>query len=249
MKFAAFVQKLKNYRAVVISAGLFTALVFAMPLSKPWFASWFPQLDQPLYDRESFFELTIAHIKLAGVSSAIAVITGVGLGIAVTRKSGREFEQLVSAGSAIGQTFPPAAVLAIVVPMVGFGFWPALVALILYGLLPIIENTISGLKNINPDILESAEGMGMTSWQRLWQVELPLASPAILAGIRVSVMINIGTAAIGSTVGAKSLGTPIIAGLVSHNPAYVIQGAILTALLAVLVDKIFEELIGQDRVI
>lgn len=234
----------KNYRSLLVLAALLTVLVVAMPLSKPWFAAWFPELAQPLYNRESFFALTVAHIQLVAVSSIIAVIIGVGLGVGVTRKSGQEFEPLVTTCSAIGQTFPPAAVLAIAVPIVGFGFGPALVALTLYGLLPIIENTIRGLKGINADILTSANGMGMTPWQRLWQVELPLAKPIILAGIRVSVMINIGTATIGSTVGAKSLGTPIIAGLVSHNVAYVIQGAVLVALLAVLVDKVFERLIS-----
>lgn len=242
----AGITHLHKYRTVVLLAGLFMALVVAMPLLKPWFAAWFPELAQPMYDRESFFALTMAHIHLVAVSSAVAGIMGVGLGIAVTRKPGREFEPLVATSSAIGQTFPPAAVLAVVVPMVGFGFWPALVALTLYGLLPIIENTIRGLKGIAPDILASADGMGMTPWQRLWQVELPLARSAILAGIRVSVMINIGTATIGSTVGAKSLGTPIISGLVSHNVAYVIQGSVLVALLAVLVDKIFEGLIRSD---
>lgn len=236
-------KKLRDYRSIAILAALFVALIIALPQTKPWFAAWFPDLAQPMYERESFADLTLSHLVLVTVSSAIAVLIGVGLGIAVTRKSGREFEPLVTTISAIGQTFPPAAVLAIAVPMVGFGFMPALVALTLYGLLPIIENTIRGLKGIAPDVLASADGMGMTAWQRLWQVELPLARPAILAGVRVSVMINIGTATIGSTVGAKSLGTPIIAGLVNHNVAYVIQGAVLVALMAVLVDKVFEGLI------
>lgn len=233
-------KKLRDYRSIAILAALFVALIIALPQTKPWFAAWFPDLAQPMYERESFADLTLSHLVLVAVSSTIAVLIGVGLGIAVTRKSGREFEPLVTTISAIGQTFPPAAVLAIAVPMVGFGFMPALVALTLYGLLPIIENTIRGLKGIAPDVLASADGMGMTAWQRLWQVELPLARPAILAGVRVSVMINIGTATIGSTVGAKSLGTPIIAGLVNHNVAYVIQGAVLVALMAVLVDKVFE---------
>lgn len=231
---------LKRHGFNAILAVVFVALVLLMPRFEPLFAAWFPDIGKPMYDRESFLSLTLAHIQLVGVSSLLAVIIGVGLGIAVTRQSGKEFQPLLSACSAIGQTFPPAAVLAIAVPMVGFGFLPALVALLLYGLLPIIENTIAGLKGIAPAVLNSADGMGMTAWQRLRQVELPLALPVILAGVRVSVMINIGTATIGSTVGAKSLGTPIIAGLVSHNVGYVIQGAVLVALLAVLVDNAFE---------
>lgn len=231
-----------HYQTMIegLIAALFILLVTGMPFLAPVFAAWFPELNNPLYDRESFVSLTIAHIQLVGASSLLAVIIGVGLGIAVTRHSGRAFEPMVSACSAIGQTFPPAAVLAIAVPMVGFGFLPALVALVLYGLLPIIENTIRGFNSLSPDLLASADGMGMTANQRLWQVEIPLAMPFILAGVRVSVMINIGTATIGSTVGAKSLGTPIIAGLVSHNVAYVIQGAVLVALLAILVDRLFE---------
>lgn len=225
---------------LAVLCAVFLLLVFAMPLLKPVFSAWFPDLRQTLYDRDSFAALTWAHLKLVIISSCVAVIIGVGLGVFVTRKAGQAFEPLVSACSAIGQTFPPAAVLAIAVPIVGFGFWPALVALTLYGLLPIIENTIRGLKGIAPAVIESANGMGMSPTQRLGHVELPLATPIILAGVRVSVMINIGTATIGSTVGAKSLGTPIIAGLVNHNIAYVIQGAVLVALLAVIIDNLFE---------
>lgn len=226
---------------------LFILLVFFMPQFKPFFQSWFPDLAQPMYNRQSFAYLTWMHIQLVVFSSLAASFIGVMLGVLVTRQAGREFEPLVSSLSAIGQTFPPAAVLAIAVPIVGFGFVPALLALAIYGLLPIVENSIRGIKSIPSGVLESADGMGFNSWQRLWQVELPLASPVILAGIRVSVMINIATATIGSTVGAKSLGTPIIAGLVNHNVAYVIQGSILVALLAVIIDKGFDFLIGTKK--
>lgn len=236
------IQWIRQHRGLLMLMLVFIALVGLMPQFKPLFAGWFPDLRQPMYERDSFIALTLAHLQLVAVSSLLAVLIGVSLGIAVTRPAGREFEPLVSACSAMGQTFPPAAVLAIAVPIVGFGFWPALLALSLYGLLPIIENTVSGLKNVAPAVMESASGMGMSARQRLRYVELPLALPVILAGVRVSVMINIGTATIGSTIGAKSLGTPIIAGLVNHNVAYVIQGAVLVALLAVIVDKVFDAL-------
>ena len=106
----------------------------------------------------------------------------------------------------VGQTFPPVAVLAIAVPLIGFGAWPTVVALFLYGLLPIIENAIAGLEGVPQAVREAADGMGLTPWQRLRTVELPLAAPVILAGIRVSVTIAIGTATIGSTVGALDPG-------------------------------------------
>ena len=123
----------------------------------------------------------------------------------------------------MGQTFPPVAVLAIAVPVMGFGWQPALIALALYGILPVLQGTLAGLSSISPGI-EHCRGMGMSGWQRLCKVELPLAAPVMLAGIRTSVIVNIGTATIASTVGANTLGTPIIIGLSGFNTAYVLQG-------------------------
>ena len=157
-------------------------------------------------------------------SSLISTVVGAGLGVFVTRPAGRDFRAIVNAIASIGQTFPPAAVLAIAVPMVGFGTLPTLLALMLYGLLPIVENAIAGLEGVPPPVREIAEGMGLSSLQVLRDIELPLAAPIIVAGIRTSVIINIGTATIGSTVGAVTLGTPIIGGLVSEKLPHVVQG-------------------------
>jgi len=140
----------------------------------------------------------------------------------------------------MGQTFPPVAVLAVAVPALGFGIWPAIIALTLYGLLPVTENTVAGLSQIAPAIKEAARGSGMTPWQVLTRVELPLAAPVIIAGARTSITINVGTAAIASTVGAKSLGLPIIVGLNASNTAYVLQGALLTGSLALALDQLSE---------
>ena len=134
----------------------------------------------------------------------------------------------------IGQTFPPVAVLALAVPLVGFGEKPTLIALFLYGLLPIFENTLAGLAEVPADVVEAAKGMGMSARQRLFRVELPLALPVILAGIRLSLVISLGTATIGSTVAAKGLGEVIIAGLQSNNTAFVLQGGLVVGLIAVL---------------
>lgn len=132
------------------------------------------------------------------------------------------------------------AVLALAVPVLGFGEAPILVALILYGLLPILRNTLAGLEGVDATVRQAALGMGMSPFQVLLQVELPLAGRVILAGIRTSVTINIATAAIGSTIGARTLGDPVIAGLVNGNTAYVLQGAILIGMLALTVDSLFE---------
>jgi osmoprotectant transport system permease protein len=118
----------------------------------------------------------------------------------------------------------------------GYGAAPALVALTLYGVLPVLRGALAGLDGIAPEVAEAARGMGMSGRQRLLGVELPLAAPLILAGVRVSAVVNVGTAAIASTVGVRTLGTPIIVGLDGSNLAYVLQGALITGLLAVALD-------------
>jgi osmoprotectant transport system permease protein len=164
------------------------------------------------------------------------------LGIFVTRPAGREFRAMLGAVAAIGQSIPPVAVLAIAVPTLGYGAEPTFIALALYGFLPIVANVIAGIEGVPAAVREAAEGMGLSPLQILWRVELPLAAPVILAGVRTSVVINIGTATIGSTVGAVTLGTPIIDGLVSGKLPYVIEGASVVGLFAIVTDMAFERI-------
>lgn len=187
-----------------------------------------------IYDQGNLLQLALSHAETVILAATLSTMVAVGLGILVTRPSGAEFLPLARTLVNIGQTFPPVAVLAIAVPLVGFGAKPTLLALFAYGLLPIFENTIVGLRTTPPAVLESAAGMGMSSGQRLWSVELPLAMPLILEGIRLSLVINVGTATIGSTVAAKGLGEVIIAGLLSNNTAFILQGGLLTGLMAIL---------------
>jgi osmoprotectant transport system permease protein len=200
----------------------------------------FPDLRPLLYDRTSLLDLVLQHALLVFVSSGLATLVGVALGIMATRGPGRDFLPVVNATVSVGQTFPPVAVLALAVPAVGFGATPTIIALFLYGLLPIVRNTVSGLQSVPLAIREAASGMGMTGGQILTRVELRLALPIIMAGIRTSVIINIGTATLGATIGAGGLGAPIIAGLIGQNPAYVLQGAVIAGLFAVLVDTVLE---------
>ena len=224
---------------------LLAALVLWFPHSQAFFATLFPALDRPVYTQESFAQLLWQHVVLVGVSSAFSVAVGSAVGIWITRPAGQQFRPLMETVVSMGQTFPPVAVLAVAVPMVGFGELPAIIALALYGLLPVLQGTVSGLQSVPGSVLQSATGMGMSPWQRLRQVEIPLALPVWLAGVRSSVIINIGTAAIASTVGAKTLGSPIIVGLSGFNTAYVLQGAVLVGLLAVVTDMAFERLAAR----
>jgi osmoprotectant transport system permease protein len=221
--------------------------VALMPYTGPIFHAVFPENPRPVYTRATFVELTLAHLELVAVSSLAAAFVAIGLGIFVTRESGRDFAPLISALAAIGQTFPPVAVLALAIPMLGYGSAPTIVALTLYAVLPILEGTITGLRAVPTSVTEAATGMGFSALGRLLHIELPLARPFIVSGLRTAVIINIGTAAIGSSIGALSLGSPIIEGLSAANPAYVLQGAIIVALLAVVVDRWFDrlELVGR----
>jgi len=229
-------------------AALLAFFVFGMNELRPLFAAAFPELDRPVFAQDTFAALTLAHLQLVALSSAAAIAVGVGAGIFVTRPSGREFRPLVERSVAIAQTFPPVAVLAVAAPLLGFGVLPALIALALYGLLPILQNTVAGIESVPNSAREAAEGLGMGAARILRHIEVPLATPVIVAGIRTSVIINIGTAALASTVGAKSLGTPIIVGLSGFNTAYILQGAIVVGLLAVVVDLAFERLLRHlDR--
>jgi osmoprotectant transport system permease protein len=229
--------------APLLSVGaLFCALLIGMPALRPAFGWAFPGVSPPVFGRASFVELWLSHAGLVAAASGAACLVGVSLAVFVTRPLGRDFRPIVNALATIGQTFPPAAVLALAVPAIGFGPRPTLVALFLYGLLPIIENAIAGIDGVSPAVRDAARGMGLSPWQMLRGVELPLAAPAILAGVRLSVTIAIGTATIGSTVGALTLGTPIFDGLAANKVPYVIQGAVLVALFAIITDMLFARL-------
>jgi osmoprotectant transport system permease protein len=213
-------------------------LLAAFLLTPQTFAPLFAPLSQhgapAIYDQGNLLSLALAQLGTVLLAAAASTFVAVGLGILVTRSSGAEFLPLSRTLVNIGQTFPPVAVLAVAVPLVGFGEAPTLIALFAYGLLPIFENTIAGLQSCPPAVIDAANGMGMSARERLVSVELPLAMPLILEGIRLSLVINVGTATIGSTVAAKGLGEVIIAGLLSDNTAFILQGGLVTGLMAIL---------------
>jgi|SRR5215470_1506893 len=226
---------------------LFMALLLQMDALAPALQWAFPGVEPVVYQRSSFLTLFLSHFGLVAAASTAATVVGVSLAIFVTRPAGRDFRAIVNSLAAVGQTFPPAAVLAIAVPAVGFGARPTIIALFLYGLLPIIENAIAGLEGVPRAVREAAEGLGLSPWQQLRDIDLPLAAPVILSGIRVSVTIAIGTATIGSTVGALTLGTPIFNGLVANKLAFVLEGAAVVALFAIVTDLFFAQLEGRLR--
>ncbi|MEZ2131193.1 MULTISPECIES: ABC transporter permease [unclassified Sinorhizobium] len=225
------------------SANLFRLAALALLLVLLFRTEWLSFMLVPLtrnnapaiYTQNSLASLAAGHLELIAISIAGSAVLAVLGGIFVTREAGAEFLPLSRAIANAGQTFPPVAVLALAVPATGFGMVPTLIALFLYGLLPIFENTVAGLRQVPASVLDAADGMGMSASQRLFSVELPLALPLILEGLKVATVINIGTATIGSTVAAKGLGEVIIAGLISDNTAFILQGGLIVGLMAVLI--------------
>ncbi len=179
---------------------------------------------------------TLQHLGLVAVSIGIAVVIGLPLGVLITRKS-RLRASILGVANVL-QTIPSLALFGflLAVPFIGLGMRNAVIALIAYSLLPIIRNTFAGIDGVDPAVREAATGMGMTDWQLLKMVELPLAAPVILAGIRVAAVIGVGIATIAAAIGAGGLGVFIFRGLSMVDNGVILAGAIPAALLALLVD-------------
>ena len=174
------------------------------------------------------------HLILTGISTGIAIVIGLPLGIWITRNP--YIRGLILSVAGIVQTVPSLALLAFLLPFMGIGVAPAVVALTLYALLPIIRNTFTGLGGISPEIIEAAHGMGFTDRQRLWMVEMPLALPVIVAGIRTAAVIGVGIATLSAFIGAGGLGDFIVRGLALNNTSLILLGAVPAAALALGLD-------------
>ena len=191
---------------------------------------------------EEIWYLFLEHLQLVGISSSIAILIGVPTGILLTRGFMRKHRNWVLNLLGICQTVPSLAVVAIAMTYVGIGKVPAIIALIVYGLLPIIRNSVAGLANVDPVILDAGRGMGMKPVQLLFRVELPNAMYIILTGIRTSTVINVGTAALSFLVGGGGLGDLIFTGIALVDPAYMLAGAVPTAGLAIFLNWAFGRL-------
>ena len=192
--------------------------------------------------------LTGQHLLLVAASAAIAVAIGIPLGVAVTRRPGLARPVLGAAN--VVQTIPSLALFGFLIPIPflgGIGARTAIVALVLYGILPILQNTHAGLRSVDPAVLEAATGLGMTDRQRLFAVELPLAFPVVLAGVRVAVVVGIGLATIAAAIGAGGLGVLIFRGVATVDHRLILAGAVPAAALALLTDFLLGRLERRGR--
>lgn len=199
--------------------------------------------------RSDIFQATLTHLTLVAISMLIAIVIAVPLGMFVVQRPA--LRSIALGIASILQTIPSLALFGFLIPIPfigGIGTRTAIVALVLYALLPILRNTYVGLTNIDPSVLQAAEAMGMTDNQILWRVRLPLALSVILAGIRTATIITIGVATIAAAIGAGGLGTFIFRGVAMVSDAVLLAGAIPAAALALLADGLLALLERRLRV-
>jgi osmoprotectant transport system permease protein len=183
---------------------------------------------------------TLTHLKLTFVALLAGMAVAIPLAVVIYRR--QNVARLVMYVAGVLQTIPSIALLAFMIPLFGIGARPAVAALFLYALLPILRNTAAALFSIDPVLRKVSVGMGLTAWQRMRYVDLPLAAPTILAGIKTAAIINIGTATLAAFIGAGGLGEPIVTGLALNDVSLILQGAVPAALLAVVTELAFEQL-------
>jgi osmoprotectant transport system permease protein len=177
---------------------------------------------------------TIQHIYISGVSFALVAVIGVPVGVLIAQ-AGRLVQLPVFLIANLGQAIPGIGLLVLLFAFLGLGVLPTVIALVIYGLLPVLRNTVTGIQGVDPAAVDAARGMGMTRWQALMRVQVPLASPLIFAGLRTALVLIIGTATLGNFIGGGGLGDVIAAGI-NNSDRMVFVGAVMVAALALLAD-------------
>jgi osmoprotectant transport system permease protein len=223
----------KRFSVMVFPVLLVVCLI---PNFLPNVVGWFLGSEPPNLGDSSVAGLLLVHLGLVLTAEVVVLGLGVPIAVLVTRAERGSWRRLAESLASLGQTVPTLAILALAVPILGLGVAPTVFGMVLYGLMPVVSNGVVGLANLDRAILEAAKGMGMTDRQRLYSIELPLALPILMAGIRTSMVYNVATAVVGAALGAGGLGLLIINGLSQQNTGLVLIGAILSALLALSLD-------------
>ena len=226
-------RRLLRYAGVPAALALVLAATFVYVSSAD-----LDSIEARLLDPERLVSATLRHLELVAVSTVVVVLLAVPLGIVATRPAARRWAPLIVGLGNSAQGVPSLGVLVLIAIWYGIGFGPAIVALVLYAFLPILRNTIVGLQQVDPFVVESARGMGLSRNAVLRRIELPLAVPVVLAGIRTAAVINVGTATIATLVNAGGLGDIIYQGLVLNRMLVTVVGALLAAVLALLIDHL-----------
>jgi osmoprotectant transport system permease protein len=185
-------------------------------------------------------QLTLGHLQMTGIGVLLAILIGVPIGILLTRLRWLEAPVVGTAG--VLYTIPSLALFTLLIPLMGLGAVPTITGLVLYSLFAIVRNTVAGIDGVDPLTLDAARGMGMTNWQQLLLVQLPLGLPVIVAGIRTATVAAVGIATIGAVVNAQNLGILILEGISRGNTDRLLAGVIVVSALAILADALLSRL-------
>jgi len=231
---------LRGRRASVIGyLGLPIALAVVCVILFLWVgAQDLGSIERRLINPERISTAFIEHMGLTFVSTFFVILIAVPLGVLLTRPGARAFVPPIITVANIGQAVPSIGVLVLLALVWAIGFWPAIVALVVYSILPVLRNTMVGLQQVDASVIEAGRGMGMTKGAVLRRIELPLAVPVILAGVRTALVINVGTATLATFVSAGGLGEIISGGIVSNRQTVVLVGSVLTAVVALFIDHL-----------
>jgi osmoprotectant transport system permease protein len=231
--------RLRRRFGILDYLGVPLALVAVSAVTLWWVTSQdLGSIERRLVNPTKISTAFVEHLQLTFVSTVFVILIAVPLGILLTRPAARHFIAPVIAAANIGQAVPSIGVLVILALVWSIGFWPAIVALVAYSILPVLRNTMVGLQQVDQNVIEAGRGMGMTKRAVLQKIELPLAVPVILAGVRTALVINVGTATLATFVSAGGLGDIIAGGLVSNRQTVVLVGSVLTAALALFIDHL-----------
>lgn len=231
----------RSFKSEMVLLGLLILVVFwfdqGVSLLEPWIGK--PISNVQLWDLKQLF---LQHLAIVAVATTGSFLLAFGLGSIVHIGRLNQMKSNLLSFCGFGETFPTAAIIALLVPLLGYGMESVVIALFIYGLMPIFTNTIEGLESVPKQISEAADGMGLTAVQKYRIVELKMGRSYILAGIRISLIVNIAAATIGAVVGAGGLGMPIMSGIRIFDPILIMKGALPVILLALLVDGFFRKL-------
>lgn len=236
---------MKKYNKGLIVAGLLAILLAIIVIYSKNFESVLYKYFSAKSTQGSRTLLVVyflEHIKMVLLSSFIAVSLGTILGVFVTTNHGQEFKELLLKTVNLGQAFPSPALLALAVPILGYGIRGALIALVVYALMPIIYNVVVGIEEVPKDIIDAAKGMGMTETEIYLKVKIPLALNVILGGIRTAIVINISATTLAAAVGAGGLGVLVVNGVRTFDMVLILEGAIPVTLLAIIAELLLKEL-------
>ncbi len=192
--------------------------------------------EQRVLTLDNVLDAAVVHLRVTAVSTVLVLLIAIPLGVLLTRSFARLITPPAIGVFNIGQAVPSIGLIALFAVAWDIGFWPLIVALVAYTVLPVLRNTMVGLRQVDASVIESARGMGMTKTAVLLRIELPLAVPIIMAGLRTALTINVGTATLGAFVGVDTLGVLIVAGQVQNKPLITVVGGILVAVFALLID-------------